>query len=106
MQINMNIFELRWFVLLGNVLVNNKLVTYYNAAIKYFEILRFTARTADFLRIQVIERFKSGVLYFGIPRYMFMSYKHMFAFVFREPKRVDLAFPIKAVDVYRGADYY
>jgi hypothetical protein len=30
----------------------------------------------------------------------------MFAFVFKEPKRRDLAFPIKAVDVYRGADYY
>lgn len=37
---------------------------------------------------------------------MIISYKYMFAFVYREPKRVDLAFPNKAVEVYRSADYY
>lgn len=106
MQINMNIFELRWFVLLGKALINNKKITYYNAAVKYFEILRFDTRTSEYLRTQIIERVKLGAVYFGIPRYMFISYKHMFAFVFREPKRVDLAFPVRAIDVYRSADYY
>lgn len=106
MQINMNVFELRWFVLLGNVLVNNKKITYYNAAIGYFEILRFRPRTARILHAQIIERLKLGMSFFGIPRYMFISYKHMFAFVHQEPKRRDLAFPIKAADVYRGADFY
>ena len=106
MQISMNIFELRWFVLLGNVLLNGRKLTYYNAAVGYFDILRFNLRAADFLRTKIVERFKLGAFYFGIPRYMFVSYKHMFAFVFREPKRLDLAFPIKAIDVYRSADYY
>ena len=106
MQINMNVFELRWFVLLGNAFINNRKVTYYNSAVEYFEILHFKERTADFLRAEIIERLKSGSTYFGIPRYMFISYKHMFSFVFKEPKRKDLAFPVKAVDVYRGADYY
>ena len=93
-------------MLLGKVFISNKPVTYYNVAVKYFEILRFGDRTSDFLRAQIIERFKLGSVYFGIPRYMFVSYKHMFSFVFKEPKRVDLAFPIKAIDVYRSADYY
>lgn len=92
--------------MLGNVLVNNRKVTYYNAAIDYFEILRFNTRVADTLRAQIIERLKIGSFFFGVPRYMYISYKHMFAFVFREPKRRDLAFPVKAVDVYRGADFY
>jgi len=106
MQINMNVFELRWFVLLGNILINNKTVTYYNAAVNYFDILRFRTASARLFRTGVIERFKAKVTYFNIPRYMFVSYKHLFAFVYNEPKRTDLAFPNKAIDVYRGADFY
>lgn len=106
MQVNMNIFELRWFVSLGNVLVNNKRISYYNAAVNYYDIMRFNNRISLFLRMQVVERFKAGAFYFGIPRYMFVSYKYMFAFVFQEPKRKDLVFPIKAVDVYRSGDYH
>lgn len=106
MQINMNVFELRWFVLLGNVLINNKKVTYYNAAVKYFDILRFRVVSTWLLRASIIEKFKSGVTYFNIPRYMFVSYKHLFAFVYKEPKRGDLVFPNKAIDVYRSADFY
>jgi len=106
MQINMNVFELRWFVLSGNVLVNNKKVTYYNAAIKYFEILRLKPALVDSIRADILERVKADSMYFSTPRYMFVSYKYMFAFVFEEPKRKDLAFPNKAVDVYRSADYY
>lgn len=93
-------------MLLGNVLVNGKKITYYNAAVQYFEIMKFAERTSAFLRTQIIERFKVGSYYFTIPRYLFVSYKHMFSFVYKEPKRADLAFPIKAIDVYRGADYY
>lgn len=106
MQVNMNVFELRWFVLSGNVLVNNKKITYYNAAVKYFEILRLNPRISDVVRSTIIERFKAESTYFGVPKYMFVNYKHMFAFVYKEPKRVDLVFPIKAIDVYRSADYY
>lgn len=106
MQINMNVFELRWFVLSGNVFINNKKVTYYNAAVKYFDILRLRPSITDNIRGNVIERFKAGATYFSIPRYLFVSYKHMFSFVFKEPKRRDLVFPIKAIDVYRSADYY
>lgn len=106
MQINMNVFELRWFVLLGNVLVNNKKVTYYNAAVGYFDILRLKVVSTLLFQANIIERFKAGSTYFGIPRYMFVSYKYLFAFVFKEPKRRDLAFPNKAIDVYRSADFY
>lgn len=106
MQINMNVFELRWFVLLGNVLVNNKKITYYNAAVGYYDILRFRSVSTWVLRGSLIERFKSGATYFTIPRYMFVSYKYLFAFVYAEPKRADLAFPNKAIDVYRSADFY
>lgn len=42
MQINMNIFELRWFVLLGKVFLDSKKITYYNASVDYFAIINFT----------------------------------------------------------------
>jgi ribosomal protein S4 len=106
MQINMNVFELRWFVLRGNVFLNNRAVTYYNAAVDYFVILRIKEKLVIKLRAALVERFKIEALYFGIPKYMFVSYKYMFAFVYKEPKRSDLSFPIKAIDVYRSADFY
>jgi len=92
-------------VLLGNVLVNNKKITYCNAAIRYFDIVRFTDRVADLLRAKIVERFKINSTFFSIPRYMHISYKYMLGFVYKEPKRTDLVFPIKAIDVYRSADY-
>jgi len=106
MQINMNVFELRWFILSGKVLVNNKKVTYCNAPVRYFDIVRFPDRIANSLRSQIIERFKLGSTFFSIPRYMYVSYKYMLGFVHSEPKRIDLLFPTKAIDVYRSADYY
>lgn len=106
MQVNLNIFELRWFVLTGNVLVNNKKLTYYNAAVKYFEILRLRPRIVEFIRNDIIDRFSAGSLYFTVPKYLFVSYNHLFAFVFKEPKRSELVFPLKVIDIYRSADYY
>lgn len=93
-------------MLTGKVLVNNRRVTYCNAPVQYFDIVRFSVRIADLLRSQIIERFKANSTFFGIPRYMYVSYKYMLGFVYKEPKRVDLVFPIKAIDVYRSADYY
>lgn len=106
MQIIMNIFELRFFVLTGKVLVNNKKLTYYNAAVGYCDIIRFERRLATFLRYAIIKRFARKKLYFNIPRYMFVSYKLMFGLVYKEPRRCDLAFPLKVIDVYRSSDLY
>lgn len=106
MQINLNVFELRWFVLLGNVLLNGKKITYYNAAVDYFDILQLKAFVSERVQSLVVERFKLAALYFTVPRYMYVSYKYMFSFVYQEPKKLDLAFPTKAVDIYRSADYY
>jgi ribosomal protein S4 len=106
MQILINIFELRQFVLMGKVLVNNKRLTYYNAAVGYGDIIRFDYRLSVFLRYDIQQRFKRKGLYFNTPRYMFVSYKLMFGFVHKEPRRQDLAFPLKVIDVYRSADFY
>lgn len=106
MQFLMSVFELRPFILRGRVLVNNKKITYYNAAVNYGDVMRIGYRESIFLRYDIFERFARGSLYFTIPRYMFISYKLMFGFVYREPKRRDLAFPIKAIDIFRSAEFY
>lgn len=106
MQINMNIFELRWIIYRRKVLVDNKVIDYANAAVPYFVIVRFNRLNKRKFKHSIVERFTRRLMYFNVPRYLFVSYKLLFAFVFKEPKRVDLAFPIKAVDVYRSADYY
>ena len=106
MQVIVNIFELRLFILSGKVIVNNKKLTYYNAPVGYGDIVRFDSRLSTFLRYSVIKRFAKRALYFNIPRYMFVSYKLMFGFVYKEPRKADLAFPLNVIDVYRSADFY
>ncbi len=105
MQFNPNIFKLRWSILHGKVLVSNKKVTYCNAPVRYLQVLRFNKRESFFFKYSLFQRIDEGVIFFGKPRYMYISYKLMFGFVFKEPKKNDLVFPIKAIDVYRSADY-
>lgn len=106
MQVLLNVFELKSFIIRGKVLINNKKITYYNALINYYDIVTFSEFDSVQIRYDIIKRFSRGSLYFNIPRYMFISYKLMFAFVFTEPKRKDLSFPIKFIDVYRSADFF
>ena len=105
-QFDNSIFNLRWLIFRGKVLVNNKIATYYNAPVHYFDILRFNKREAFFFKYEFCKRIENNIYFFGKPRYLFISYRLMFSFVFKEPKRKDLVFPIKAIDVYRSADYY
>lgn len=103
-QVSLNIFDLRLFILKGLVLIDGNLKTYFNEPIPMFSILTFKNPESKRLHYDIVKRFRRGFLYFNVPRYMFVSYKLMFAFVYREPKRIDLAFPLKIIDVYRGAD--
>lgn len=76
-----NIFELRHFILTGNVLLENKLVTYYNAPVSYGEIIRLRTFTSKNIKLNIIKRFVRGGFYFNVPRYLYVSYKLMFGFV-------------------------
>lgn len=105
MQINMNIFELRWFVYQRKVFVDNKIIDYTNASVQYFSIIRFNKYDKQKIKNAILARFKRKLMYFNIPRYLVINYKLLFAFVFKEPKRKDIKFPIKIIDIYRGADY-
>lgn len=106
MQFLLNVFELRFFIRGGNVLVNNKLLTYHNAAITYADIVRLKKWTSHNIRYALIKRLRDMSFFFNIPRYMIISYKLMFGFIYQEPKRRDLSYPIAAVDIYRCADVY
>lgn len=103
-QISLNIFDLRLFVLTGVTLINGESKTYFNELVPMFSLLTFKKEISKKLHYDITRRFKRGQLYFNVPRYMFVSYKLMFAFVYREPKKIDLAFPLKIIDVYRGVD--
>lgn len=106
MQINMNIFELRWIVYRRKVYVDNKIVDYVNAAVPYFTVVRFNNIDAEFFIESIMERFCRRLMFFNTPRYLCVCYSLLFAFAFAEPTRRDLAFPVKFVDVYRSMDYY
>lgn len=102
-----SVFQLRHFIFNKHVLINNKIITLCNAPLQLGDVIRLRVKSMGLkIRFDLIRRFSRGMLYFNVPRFLYVSYKLMFGLVFDEPRKIDLAYPQKFIDVYRGADIY
>jgi len=102
-----SVFQIRPFIFNKNVLVNNTIITLCNFSINFGDFVRLKdKRINGRIRFDIIRRFSRGMLFFNVPRFLFVSFKFMFGLLIGEPKRKDLAFPQKTMDIYRGADVY
>lgn len=87
--------------------VNNKSITLCNFSINFGDIVQLSQpEVRSRIRFDIIRRFSRKMLFFNVPRFLFVSYKFMFGSLIDEPKRKDLAYPQKSMDIYRGADIY
>lgn len=105
LQFSLNIFDLKRFVENIGLLVNGVLVTYCNLAIGFGSTVMLSSYWTKVVKYYLTKRILNRRFYFGIPRYLFVSYKLMFGFVYREPKLRDVVYPVRYLDVYRGADF-
>jgi len=100
-----SMFEIIFFVKAGNVFVNNCLVNYVNQFIAVGDFVTFYNKARQKFRSNLYRRFKTQTVLFNTPRYMFVSYKLFFAFLEKQARDIDLAYPIK-LDIYRATAYY
>lgn len=102
-----SVFQLRPFIFNNNVLVNDKVVTLCNFAINFGDIVCLKESFVESrVRFDIIRRFSRHMLFFNVPRFLYVNYKFMFGTLIKEPKKEDLAYPQKVMDIYRGADVY
>lgn len=98
-----NIFYVKRFLFLQNLMVNKKVIIYPNFHIKLFDIIQVTSISLEQkIRLDVLEKIKNGQIYTMVPRYIAMNYGLMFGYMYRFPKKLDLAFPKNCLDIYRG----
>jgi ribosomal protein S4 len=102
-----SVFQIRHFIFNKNVLVNNRVVTLCNFAINFGDIVRLRdPLMVSRVRFDIIRRFSRRMLLFNVPRFLYVNYKFMFGTLVQEPKKRDLAYTQKVMDIYRGADVY
>ena len=99
-----NIFSIRSFILNKNVYLNKRIVTFPNMKVWYGDILQLDSLKSKIIKLDLIKRFVLSNMYFSVPNYMFVSYKLMFGFVYKEPLMVDITYPNDLIDIYRVAD--
>lgn len=82
-------------------------INHFNQVIKLFQILKIRkkkrARYRWLYKRRIKRRGKKNFL-FKNPRYFYFNFKLFFGFIFRLPRRKDLVYPNKAIDIYRLID--
>jgi small subunit ribosomal protein S4 len=98
-----NILFVKQFLSHGGVTVDFKVPLNSNFTVQSSSFIHLTSRALVQVRINLYYRLVNNMVYFNAPRYIFVNYKLMFASLYRNPKLVDLSFPV-LLDIYRLND--
>lgn len=99
-----NLFNCIQLVKGGFVAVNHCFQNKINYKVLIAEIITFEFLTKKIIYLTLIRRLASKASVFNAPRYMFVSYMFLFAYMKRPPLETDLVFPV-GVDMYRATNY-
>lgn len=86
------------------VYINRKPANFVNKSIDIFDILSFHPMLKSKIYLDIIYRFKNGIFLFKPPKYIFVSYWFLYAFMKNYPRRKQLSFPCK-IDIYRATGF-
>lgn len=99
-----NIFEILQFIKEGHILINCKKITYVNSNVKLFSHITCTEYTKKRLRRFLKQRLKNGIALFNTPKFLFISYYFLFAYLCKMPIRKDFVYPF-SLDIQRITGY-
>jgi ribosomal protein S4 len=98
-----NILYLKQFLSHAGVMVNFKVPLNSNFIVRSSSFIHLTSQALIQVKTNLYYRLINNMIYFNAPRYAFVNYKLMFATLYRNPKLVDLSFPV-LLDIYRLND--
>jgi|ADGO01.1.fsa_nt_gi Ribosomal protein S4 and related proteins len=99
-----NLFQSIQLVKQGYVAVNKVYQKHVNYRVKVSEFITFELLTKRIIYFCLLKRLACRAVVFNPPRYMFVSYSFLFAYMKRPPSRKDLVFPV-GIDLYRATGY-
>lgn len=99
-----NLFLCIKLVRTGGVLVNKVLQSHVSYNVQLNVLVNFTSYTKRIIYFSLLYRLARKIVLFNPPRYMFVSYIFLFAYMKRPPRRKDLVFPI-SLDLHRASGY-
>jgi hypothetical protein len=100
-----NVFMLRFWVNYGVFTVNGKLHGRVNKLVNLYECLSVrTEMFATMLMMDMCKRLFYEVLWFSVPKYIHVNWRLFFAYMWRYPRKQDLAYPLKKINLYRGGN--
>jgi ribosomal protein S4 len=100
-----NIFKLKFIIDRGIFLVDGVRKYYSNYFVNVGELVQVDFKYKKLLRIDMKIRFNNKNILYSPRKYLFVSYKFLFIFFLRSPKKEELKYPIR-LDVYKGGDIY
>lgn len=102
-----SVFQIKTFIQSGYVTVNNKVISLCNFSVNYGDFIKLRSKEIrTLIRSDIIRRLSKGIILFNSPRFLYINYKFMFGFIWKEPRKIDLAYTVKLIDIFRGADVY
>lgn len=97
-----NIFEVKKFLFHKNLMVNKKLVNFPNYKIRMYDIIQVRSELLEkIIKIRLLKNLKYSIVYTPVPRFIFMNFSLMYAYIYTYPKIRDLSFPKNLLDYYR-----
>jgi len=94
---------MKQFLSHGGVAVNSKVPLSSNFIVQPSSFIQLTPQSLIQVKTNLYYRLLNNMVYFNTPRYIFVNYKLMFATLYKNPKLVDLSFPV-LLDIYRLND--
>lgn len=98
-------FEIIRFIRDGNVFLDFKKVSYVNFPIPIGKFITINKLLESRIKSFLKRRLRFKAVLFNIPRFLFVSYKFMFAYLYKYPSKKDLIYPIP-IDIQRITGYY
>lgn len=98
-------FEIIRFIRDGNVFVDFKCVSYVNFPVPIGRFVTINKSLEARIKTFLKKRLRIKAVLFNVPRFFFVSYKFMFAYLLRYPAKKDLIYPIP-LDIQRITGYY
>jgi len=97
-------FEILSVIKDGNILVNRKFIFYNNYIVNLFTLIGFRPSYKKRLYSNLLSRIKKRRILFNTPKFMYISYRLLLAYIKRIPNYNELIYP-SSVDIFRVIGY-
>lgn len=100
-----NIFKIKFIIRHGLFCVNGIVRCHYNFVVRPGDLFQVNFFYKKYIVRDFLMRIRQGIIYTRLPKYLFANYNFMFVFFWRSPRKNEIIFGVRWVDVFLGSTY-